>query len=210
MRNKRFFQGRKEVAISIRARAYIGVATALALFALIFFSSGCSKLFPTAPDIGENQVQGYRAEDLWPSPPANLVGWPEPCSAERSRKVGPKGGVLHVHAKCFDLDFKVPSGALSENVFISVKTNLFNYWRNEELQKGLHFDFGPDGLVFSKPAVIRLEAQVLEAENGEVLKFYSLNSETGLWYAEQEVVMNDATLELEFEVSHFSRYAISQ
>ncbi len=196
MKNKRFLQ------------AFIGAVAVLALGVMMLFPLGCSKLLPTAP--GEDLVQGYTAEQLWPKPPASLVGWPEPCSAESSGWFGPNGGVLNLQAKCFDLDFDVEPGALTEEVFISVTATLFNYCQNEEVQKGLHFDFGPDGLVFYKPAEIELEASVLEAENGEVLKLYLLNPETGLWYIEQEVVMEDATLKLEFEVSHFSRYAISR
>jgi hypothetical protein len=186
---------------------FAGLGLLLAVCALVLFCFSCSKLLPTAPEDG--LIHGYSAEELWPAPSANLVSLQKDCSARGSEKVGPSGGALSLQADCLELDFIVPSGALSEEVRISVAAAVFEYWQDGKVAKGMGFVFKPDGLVFSEPAQIELQASVLGAEKGEVLRLFWYNPATGLWELEQEVKVEDAQVELEFEVDHFSRYAIS-
>jgi hypothetical protein len=190
-----------------QSQGFAVVAGIVVLTAMMLFPFGCSKLLPTAPN--QDAVQGFPAEELWPAPPADLVAWPLPCSAEDSKMFGRKGGELDVAAACFDLQFRVPPEALSEKALISVRATLFNYWKDGQLEKGLCFKFGPDGLVFAKPAYIEFEASALGARNGELLRLYYFNPQTGLWQVEQVAVVKDASVEIQFEVGHFSRYAIS-
>ncbi len=216
MRDMPFFRPEKEEAVeqkslSARARWCMGLATVLALIGILFFPSGCSKLLPTAPVTGEDQVQGYRAEDLWPKPPAQLAGWQEPCSALDSMWFDKKGGKLKLEADCFKkLEFKVKKDAVSQGVLITVGVNLFNYYRDGEMQKGFMLEFAPDGLVFGKPAELKVEVRDLDKEDSGVLRLYWNNPSTGLWEVEEEVVITGNKKKAEFDIYHFSRYAISR
>jgi hypothetical protein len=196
MTNRRFTQ------------ALLGAVVVLALAALMLFPVGCSRLVPTSP---ESQPEGFRAEDLWPAPPYNLMPWPKTCSAADSGLFSREGGgSFDLEAECFSVGFNVPAGALRNDVVISVRTALFNYWGDGELQKGLDFDFTPEGLAFERPAQVEFEAAVLGADDGETVRLYWYNPGTGLWEVQQEVKVKGEKVEMVFYVHHFSRYAISE
>lgn len=189
-------------------QALVGAAVLLALAALILFSMGCSKMLPTAT---EDSVQAYRAEELWPAPPAQLTGWIQPCSASDSRWFDQKGGNLKLEADCFKkLDFKVKKDALNDSVLITVGANLFNYYKDEELQKGFMLQFKPDGVVFAKPAELKVEVRALDKDDSGVLRLFWYNPTTDLWEVEQEVVITGNKKKVKFDIHHFSRYAISR
>lgn len=116
-----------------------------------------------------------------------------------------------MEAECFKkLEFKVPKDALSGRVIISMSVRLFNYFRDEKLEKGFFVDFGPDALVFAKPAKLKMEIRELEANDGEILRLYWHNPSTGLWKVEQEVEVTGKKKKATFDIHHFSRYAISR
>jgi hypothetical protein len=216
MRNTRFLRLNNEETMEEErlrkdTRWYMGLATALVLLAILLFPSGCSKLLPTVPVNGEDQVQGYPAEELWPKPPAKLAGWLEPCSALDAMWFDEKGGKLKLEANCFKkLEFKVKKNALSDSVLITVGVNLFNYCRDEEMQKGFMLEFAPDGVVFNKPAELKVEVRDVDKEDSGVLRLYWYNPGTGLWEVEQEVVITGNKKKAKFDIYHFSRYAISR
>lgn len=190
-------------------KALILTTVALVLGAVLLFPLGCSRILPTAPI--DDPVQAFRAEELWPAPPANLAGWLQTCSAEGSRQFERKGGKLTLKADCFKkLEFKVPKDALSDTALISVRVSLFNYYRDGEMEKGYFVEFGPDGLVFAKPAELKMEIRELEAGDGEVLRLYWQNPSSGLWEVEQAVEITGNKKKVKFDIYHFSRYAISQ
>jgi hypothetical protein len=179
----------------------------LTLAALVLFHSGCSKLLPTAP--GDEEVQGYAAEELWPAPPAGLAPATKEAAVRSSGYIGPDGGELNFETDNLNLDFIVRDGALSEKVRISVVATMFAYYQGGEVRTGIGFVFKPDGLVFLKPAEIRLKATLLHAEEGDVLKLFWHNPETNRWEVQQKVKVDDSEVDLEFDIYHFSRYAIS-
>ena len=196
MRNRRFL------------RVLIGAAGILALGAMMLFPMGCSKMLPTAP---EDPAQAFRAEDLWPAPPAQLAGWLQPCSALDSMWFDDKGGKLKLEADCFKkLEFKVKKHALGDSVLIKVGVNLFNYYKDDELQKGFMLDFAPDGVVFDEPAELKVEVRDLDKDDSGVLRLYWYNPSTGLWEVEQEVEITGQKKKAKFDINHFSRYAISR
>jgi hypothetical protein len=186
----------------------VGAVFVIFLAAMMLFPMGCSKMLPTAPS--QEPVQGFTAEELWPKPPADLVGWPQTCSAQASGWVSPADGCnFELQADCFQLEFKVSSDAVNQYVFITAYVQLFNYWWNGEFEKGLRFEFSPDGLLFHKEAKVELEVEVLGAEDGEIVRLYWYNPDTGLWEIEQEEQVKSEKVKLKFNISHFSRYAIS-
>ena len=185
-------------------KALLGTALMLVLGAVMLFPMGCSKMLPTAP---EDPVEGYRGEDLWPAPPANLAPSLQTCSQTVFGWFGPSGGELDIEGRCMNVSFYVPKRALSERVKISMTATLFYYLSDRSVLNGLLLDFRPDGLVFSKPAILQLEAAVLEAADRDELTLYWYNPDTGLWEVEQKVRLDGE--EVEFKIYHFSRYAIS-
>lgn len=193
MRNKRFLQ------------TLAGVAFVAAMAAIMLFPVGCSKMLPTAP--ADDGTQGLQPEELWPAPPANPAPRPQSCTETASGWFGLSGGELTVEAECLNLSLYVPKQALSNKIYISMNASLFYYCGDKVVLKGLFLGFRPDGVVFSRPAIIKLEASVLEAAAGDVLTLYWFNPETLLWEVQQEVKVNGE--EVEFKIYHFSRYAIS-
>jgi hypothetical protein len=193
-------------------QALIGIAVLLVLAAMLLFGMSCSKLLPTAPQ--EDQVQGYRAEDLWPAPPANLVSAyrDRDGSAKSAEFIGPAGGVVHFGNDFLELDLVVPPGALIERTLILGKAFLFAFRDrgDRSIKQGLRLDFKPDGLVFLVPARLQLKAKLLHAEEGDILILYWQNPNTHLWEVQQEVEVEDVNMEIEFDIYHFSRYAISR
>jgi hypothetical protein len=185
-------------------KAFWRAALVLVLEAVMLFPMGCSKMLPTAP---EEPVEGYRGEDLWPAPPANLGPLLQTCSQSVAGWFSSAGGELDIEGRCMNVSFYVPRRALSERVRISMTATLFYYYTDRTVLNGLLLDFRPDGLVFSRPAILQLEANVLEAADGDVLTLYWYNPDTGLWEVEQRVKVDGE--EVEFKIYHFSRYAIS-
>ena len=193
MRNKRFLQ------------TLAGVTVVAMMAAMMLFPVGCSKLLPTAPV--EDETQGFLTEELWPAPPANLAPRLQSCTELVSGWFSLSGGELTVEAECLNLSFYVPKRALSKKIYISMNASLFFYYGDRVVLKGLLLGFRPDGVVFSRPAVLKLEASVLEAAAGDVLTLYWFNPETRRWEVEQKVKVDGE--EVEFKIYHFSRYAIS-
>ncbi|NIN00300.1 MAG: hypothetical protein GTO24_20145 [candidate division Zixibacteria bacterium] len=173
--------------------------------AMVLFPVGCSKLLPTAPV--EVETQGFQTEELWPAPPANLAPRLQSCAESVSGWFSLSGGELTVEGECLNLSFYVPKQALSNKIYISMNASLFYYYGDKVVLKGLLLGFRPDGVVFSRPAIIKLEASVLEAAAGDVLILYWFNPKTLLWEVQQEVEVDGE--EVEFKIYDFSRYAIS-
>jgi hypothetical protein len=188
-------------------KALVGAGVALALVAMMLFPMGCSKLLPTVPHGAEETV--LVAEGPGSVPQIKTSDENQLCSAKKSERIEPSGGLLHLQAKCFDVFFEVPSGALSQEARITAKATLTEYRDKNRFYKRLDLDFQPDGLVFSVPAKVKFKAQVLDAKGGQQLNLYWYNPSSRSWELEQEVTLKDGELEVEFKIYHFSRYAIS-
>jgi len=67
------------------------------------------------------------------------------------------------------------------------------------------YDFGPDDLVFAKACKLKL---ITRFAKNTVLRLYWFNPETGRWEVEQRGEVDKKGV-VEFEVHHFSKYAIS-
>jgi hypothetical protein len=179
----------------------IGSASVLALAAILFFPTGCSNLLPTEPDaLSKVEDHGVLPPFFKPSATDLL------CEVYASKQVDSEGGVVLVKNRCMAFEFVIPAGALDGKVKITVLASFFESIEASNSVKGLVTDFGPDGLVFLKPASLILHGDLLEAAEGEVLTLYWYNPESGLWEVEQEVTISNS--QAEFSVYHFSRYAI--
>ncbi|MEW6411323.1 MAG: hypothetical protein AB1483_02490 [Candidatus Zixiibacteriota bacterium] len=68
------------------------------------------------------------------------------------------------------------------------------------------YDFGPDGLVFSRPAVLRINAFENFGKNTLSVCLYWLNEASNAWELEEEVPVDPNTGLAYFEIDHFSKY----
>jgi hypothetical protein len=183
-------------------KALMGTALVLALGLVLLFPTGCSRLLPTQP----NALVEDNVGDLPPffKPDATDLL----CEVSASKMIDSEGGVVLVKNRCMAFEFVVPADALKSKTKITVQANFFESIQDGDLVNGLVTDFGPDGLVFLKPASLILHGDLLQASEGEVLTLYWYNPDSGLWDVEQEVSISNS--HAEFSVYHFSRYAIGR
>jgi hypothetical protein len=182
-------------------KALMGTALVLALGLVLLFPTGCSKLLPTEPD-ALTKVDDYGILPPFFKPDATDLL----CDVSASKFIDSEGGVVLVKNKCMAFEFVVPADALRSKTKITIQANFFESIQDGDVVNGLVTDFGPDGLVFLKPASLVLKGDLLQASEGEVLTLYWYNPESDLWEVEQEV--NISNSQAEFSVYHFSRYAI--
>jgi hypothetical protein len=128
------------------------------------------------------------------------------CEVSASKWFDAGGGELVVQNNCMVFEFKVLPGALNNKVKVSVNAGLYDIADGGDLDNGLVADFGPDGLVFMKPASMILDGDLLKAAEGEILTLYWYNPDAGEWEIEQEAKITNT--HASFDINHFSRYAI--
>ncbi len=68
------------------------------------------------------------------------------------------------------------------------------------------WDFSPDGLQFSRPAILRLDLGALFGKNVKAVDLYYLNEETNLWEYLQSCEADDAQIAC-LPIYHFSTYS---
>jgi hypothetical protein len=179
----------------------IGSASVLALAAILLLPTGCSRLLPTEPD-ALTKVDEYGVlPPFFKNSSTDLL-----CEASASRMIYPEGGVVLVKNNCMNFEFIIPPDALENKVKIVISASYFECVEAGAVVKGLVGDFGPDGLVFLKPASLILHGDVLEAAEGDMLTLYWYNPDSSQWQVEQEAKVSNS--HAEFSINHFSRYAI--
>ncbi len=193
---------RKQILQSLK-----GIGGVWILVVLMLFSFGCSKMLPTAPGSGNNQIQ---AGDDWRAPAeSDSFEWTELDAMQDEGWIGPVGGVWTQVLDATLLQFRVPPQALDDSVYITVKTTLLGRIFSGKEQKRLELEFSPDGLVFSEPANIIFQGKLLGGDKGDFLVLYWQNPFTGVWEIQQTVKVKNTITQVNFEIYHFSRYAIS-
>jgi hypothetical protein len=112
------------------------------------------------------------------------------------------GGVIEIARESYIHEFVVDAGALGENTEITVKS-----WR-DKISAGdvIVFEFGPDGLVFSKAAHLRFEIAELN-ERAASAKLYHFDPDRKNWILQESSQVDNGIAE--FPIYHFSKYAIS-
>lgn len=71
------------------------------------------------------------------------------------------------------------------------------------------YDFGPDGLHFAVPAVLKVNAQKLFGANLSTINWFYLDEHTNTWQYQGSYVVN-ALGQVEIPVYHFSKYGASR
>ncbi len=112
------------------------------------------------------------------------------------------GGVIEIARESYVHEFIVDAGAINENTEITVKS-----WCDKiGVQDVIVFEFGPDGLVFSKAAHLRFEmAELNERAASAKLHYYDPVKEK--WILQESAQVDNGVAE--FPIYHFSKYAIS-
>jgi len=174
----------------LRSKFVIG---GLALVAAVFILSGCSNNSPLEPVVPQTTDMGLLGI---------LSGSPTLVETFDVKLISKDlGGTIEIQRNAFVHLFEVPSDAIDDNTVISVKSSA-------EVILGKNmivFEFGPDGLVFSKPAVLSFQMAELNARasNG---KLYYLDPSSGRWvFLGSSAVAGGIA---KFNINHFSKYAI--
>jgi hypothetical protein len=182
-------------------KALTGTALVLVLGIVLLFPTGCSRLLPTEPDALS------KLDDSGVPPPFFKPGATDvACEVSASKWFDAGGGEMAVQNQCMAFEFKVPASALKSKVKVVANAGLYDIADGGAGDNQLVVDFGPDGLVFLKPASLILDGDLLKAAEGEILTLYWYNPDTGQWEIEQQVTINSA--HATFDINHFSRYAI--
>jgi hypothetical protein len=198
---------RKSKLFSAQAK----IAVALAFLALMVVGFGCSRLVPTAPNTNTDPM----TEQDWGAPcnpisPGDLpFEWTELTSQENAAWFGTAGGVITQVVDCVVLQFRVPPQAVDAPVHISVHSSLMARNLDGKVCKKLELVFDPDGQVFSVPAILTFGTTLLGSKEGDQLTLRWLNPETQSWEVVHRVLVVPGMLMVTFNISHFSRYAIS-
>jgi hypothetical protein len=201
MRNKRLPSKQVKIAISV----------ALVSLALMVVSFSCSSLLPTAPETKTALIE----EEDWGTPcnpiaPEDVpFDWTEFSMIQDEGWFGPNGYVITQVVDCVQLQFRVPPGALNDSTYITVQSSFFARNLQGKVYKKLELEFGPDGLVFSVPATLKFASVLLGAGEGDELILRWFDPESESWVVVQKVIVNPGLSLVTFEISHFSRYAIS-
>ncbi len=112
------------------------------------------------------------------------------------------GAVIEVGNKHL---FTVAAASISANTLVSIEITRLEVDGNVDVI----YDFGPDGLAFSLPAVLQVDVKKLFDKFTTSVNFYYLNEQTNLWEA-QGTVPVDIDGYAYVPVYHFSKYGVSR
>jgi hypothetical protein len=182
-----------------------------------------------ATDLGSQYMQlweetdsGYSGEDLWPELTRDSDSL---FVSARARSEVENNIDLNVPR--YSNSFNLPKGSIEDDTTITISIVKCAYWAEGEPPGGrcvychgcgpsaewcymVEFDFAPDGLQFArgKPANLVIEADWLGVGEGEEVILRYHDRQSGLWKQVSSLVITGETFE--FDIAHFSRYAISR
>ena len=167
----------------------------LVLLAAIFALSGCSSQSPMESNLPQ-------ITDLDRMEPGGRSAEPAQVESDQELITADDGGKIEIARGDFLHEFKVESGAIGEDVEITVKT----YRDKIGSKEVIVFEFGPDGLVFEKPATLEFQIAELNAAALSAKLFY-FDPDLKKWIYQGSSGVKDGVAE--FAIHHFSKYAIS-
>jgi hypothetical protein len=185
-----------------------GLAVVLTLF-LVVGCSNKSPVQPFYPDPDNSPVQTVDPDppELGKILPGDMSGsgWDPSVIEEFDSKLINKttGGTIEIDRDGYAHEFEVQAGALDENTLITIRSI------NEDVmgEEMIVFDFGPDGLEFSQPSKLRFEMAELNAFASAGYLYY-YDPVRKKWNLQSSVNVGVSDV-VEFDIDHFSKYAIS-
>jgi len=169
----------------------------LAVVLTLFFVIGCSNYTPLQPD-DPNPVELGRLDQK-----LTLGEEGKPLEVFNSKLIKKDdGGTIEIERDIYFHEFIIEPKAIEENTLITIRSI------NEEILGNtmILFDFGPDGLEFSESAILRFDMNELR-EDAYTARLYYYHPEEEDWVYQYSVEVQDDIAE--FEIDHFSKYAIS-
>ena len=168
------------------------------LLLVLLFYPGCGKrASPTAPDVPKS---GFRILRLGGGSSTGSIYKGKPLHAEKLIKAS-EGGCVELEGKDVEHEVCVPAGALSHNTVIGISCP------DAELTM---VDLGPCGISFNLPVKVELSWEDVE-DIPEDLGIYWWDEESGEWVEiPAEIDVDGDDVKAEFELSHFSRYALAE
>lgn len=112
------------------------------------------------------------------------------------------GGLIPIQSNGYNHAFVVEADGLDEDKVISVKAGKAKINGKDMVE----FDFGPDGLVFKKASKLQFDIGELNP-NAVSAKLYYYDPQASAWVLQAESKVKKGVAE--FNINHFSRYAIS-
>lgn len=113
------------------------------------------------------------------------------------------GGIIYVGATGNLHEFIVPAGAVPYDVNITLE--IVKLERRSNGYVSVIYDFGPDGLVFAEPAILRMDVTKVLGRKATEAHLYYLNEETGQW-EEKGVFPAGPDNYVNMTIDHFSRW----
>ncbi len=158
--------------------------------------AGCSDNSPLSPDPGQGSEFGKLS--LY-----DAKSEAEPVVADVSQTINAiDGGVIAIPSGSYNHSFEVPKDAIDSDVTISASVEKILIGRDVAVV----FEFGPDGLVFNSPSKLKFDVGDLSSRDG-VYNFYYFDPAVNAWVLQGSNSVDRGYVE--FDVSHFSKYAIS-
>jgi len=181
---------------SLKGFTLIGVLAVL--FTALAFT-GCSVNTPTAPESDSLLLSSGK---FLSGDGAQAAGM-ETILCETSQQIPAKsGGTIEIVHDSYVHEFTVAPSSIDRNTQISIKTT-------SEMVEGKNatvFEFGPDGLVFAEAATLTYQMDELNTRaSAAYLYYYDTNADKWILQGSASVYQG----EVEFEIYHFSKYAIS-
>ena len=167
----------------------------LVFLAAAFIFLGCSSQSPMESDLP--QITDLDRMEL-----GGRSLEPEEVELDQELITADGGGEIEIERGEYEHEFKVESGAISEDVEITVKT----YRDNIGLNEVIVFEFGPDGLVFENAAKLEFQIAELNAAASSANLFY-FDPDLKKWIYQDSTGVKHGVAE--FPIHHFSKYAIS-
>ncbi|UCG60531.1 MAG: hypothetical protein JSV52_09355 [Candidatus Zixiibacteriota bacterium] len=119
-----------------------------------------------------------------------------------SRLSADDGGVVPLHDVAEVQSFVVlPESFLADTTFTVAVSKIIT----TDGSTSFVYEFGPDGLVFSQAAVLRINVAALFGPNVSSIKFYGLNEQIGRWVYLDTYEADDEDMVYAL-VEHFSSY----
>ncbi|UCG60530.1 MAG: hypothetical protein JSV52_09350 [Candidatus Zixiibacteriota bacterium] len=179
------------------------ILLALSIGALTLLSVGCEEYAVVSEGDSGDSVNFfdvvYNRDALSTRPDVSDIQ----SSSFESRLSADKGGMLPLHDAAEIQSFVVlPASIPSDTTFSAEVLKI----KTVDRKTVMVYEFGPDGLVFSRPAVLRLNLREILGIGASSIKFYGLNEDTAEWVY-LGTYDSDTQNIVNVPINHFSVYA---
>lgn len=182
----------------------------LIVLVIALFLSGCSLKSPLMSNIENNDLEAILSVDQAKEAITNGLAKPDDdvymiCYAEARAEFDRGGGELRIQLDNQDIFFIVPAGAFrDDNDGNGYEIHVWGEKWNTGSGLVFSYDCSPEGMVFAEPIILRQPLGNVEEGNENL---FWKDTATGEWIVEDHSRIVSGVIE--FEINHFSNYAIS-